>query len=80
MNGARQETFEAIDALKPYKGGNDPLWMLYRLNNIEKHRLLITVGSMLHSLDLGAHASKMMADTIAALPLATRSRGKSSPS
>jgi len=45
MEGARQETFDAIDALKPYKGGNDLLWVLYRLNNIEKHRLLLTVGS-----------------------------------
>jgi hypothetical protein len=79
MQGARQETFEAIDALKPYKGGNDPLWMLYRLNNIEKHRLLITVGSMLHSLDLGAHASKMMADTIAALPPDHPLQGKKFP-
>jgi hypothetical protein len=32
---------EAIDALKPYKGGNDALWRLHHLNNIEKHRLLI---------------------------------------
>jgi hypothetical protein len=45
MEGARQETFDAIDVLKPYNGGNDLLWMLYRLNNIEKHRLLLTVGS-----------------------------------
>ena len=61
IEGARQETIDAIDALKPYQGGNDPLWMLYRLNNIEKHRLLITVGSMFQSLDLGAHMSAMMA-------------------
>jgi len=52
MEGARQETLDAIDAIRPYKGGNDLLWSLYRLNNIEKHRLLITVGSMFQSLDL----------------------------
>jgi hypothetical protein len=79
MKDARQKTFEAIDALKPYKGGNDPLWMLHRLNNIEKHRLLITVGSRLHSLDLGAHASKMMADTIAARPPGHPLQGKEFP-
>lgn len=45
MEGAQPQTFAAIDALKPYKGGNDLLWALYRLNNIEKHRLLLTVGS-----------------------------------
>lgn len=54
MQGARQETIEAIDALKPYKGGNDLLWILYRLNNIEKHRLLLTVGSQA----AGAHLTR----------------------
>ncbi len=68
IEGARQETFEAIDALKPYKGGNDPLWILYRLNNIEKHRLLITVGSMFQSLNLGRRMIQQMADHIAANP------------
>ena len=53
MQGARQETFDAIDALKPYKGGNDLLWTLYRLNNIEKHRLLLTVGSLAAGIHLG---------------------------
>lgn len=34
---------EVIDAMRPYKGGNDRLWQLHRLNNIDKHRLLLTV-------------------------------------
>src|SRR6266852_3912350 len=68
MDGARQETLDAIDALKPYKGGNDLLWMLHRLNNMEKHRLLITVGSIFQSLNLGAHTSAMMAEFIRTLP------------
>ncbi len=53
IKGARQETLDAIDALKPYKGGNDLLWTLYRLNNIEKHRLLLTVGSQAAGVNLG---------------------------
>jgi hypothetical protein len=53
IQGAHQETFDAIDALKPYKGGNDLLWALYRLNNIEKHRLLLTVGSQAAGMNLG---------------------------
>lgn len=60
MKGALPETFAAIDTIKPYKGGNDLLWSLYTLNNIEKHRLLITVGSMFQSLDLGADMWAMM--------------------
>lgn len=57
MAGASQEVFDAIDALQPYKGGNKPLWALYRLNNIEKHRLLLTVGS--HA--AGIHLGQLMA-------------------
>lgn len=53
IEGARQETFDAIDALKPYKGGNDLLWMLYKLTNIEKHRLLFTVGAQAAGIHLG---------------------------
>ena len=54
IQGARQTAIKAIDAIKPYKGGNDLLWTLYRLNNVEKHRLLFTVGSMFQSLNIGA--------------------------
>lgn len=57
MAGASQEAFYAIDALQPYKGGNDSLWVLYRLNNIEKHRLLLTVGP--HA--AGIHLGQLMA-------------------
>lgn len=53
MAGATAETLSAIDALRPYKGGNDALWRLYRLNNIEKHRLLLTVGSQAAGIHLG---------------------------
>jgi hypothetical protein len=37
IEGARESAIKAIDALKPYKGGNDRLWALYRLNSIDKH-------------------------------------------
>ncbi|MBX3347405.1 MAG: hypothetical protein KF747_01555 [Nitrospira sp.] len=53
MQGASAATVAAVDAIKPYKGGNDSLWMLYRLNNIEKHRLLLTVGSQAAGINLG---------------------------
>lgn len=41
---ASSEAIKRIDALKPYKGGNDTLWHLIRLNNIDKHRLLLTTA------------------------------------
>lgn len=35
---------EILDALKPYKGGNEALWRLHQLNNVSKHRLLLTMA------------------------------------
>jgi len=45
LRGAPPGAFSAIDALKPYKGGNDALWRLHELSNIDKHRMIVTVGS-----------------------------------
>jgi hypothetical protein len=40
------DTAKAMIAnLKPYKGGNDSLWRLHRLDIADKHRLLIPVGA-----------------------------------
>src|SRR6266850_878143 len=47
VKGMTQAAIDAIDAAKPYKGGNDILWRLNQLNNIDKHRLLIAVGSQI---------------------------------
>jgi len=44
MKGARKAAIKAIDALKPYKGGNLALWPLHYVNNVDKHRHLIRVG------------------------------------
>jgi hypothetical protein len=44
VQGMLPEAVKAIDSLKPYKGGNDPLWRLHELNNIDKHRTLVTIG------------------------------------
>ncbi len=66
MLGAVRDTFAAIDALKPYKGGNDLLWALYRLNNIEKHRLLLTVGSQAAGINLGQLIASYLASTFTA--------------
>jgi len=45
VKGMRQDAISVINALKPYKGGNDLLWTLHRLSNIDKHRMLITAGT-----------------------------------
>jgi hypothetical protein len=47
--GASDEAVRIIKELKPYKGGNDAFWNLRELNNIDKHRLLVTVGVFMRS-------------------------------
>jgi hypothetical protein len=44
MRGMPRDVVEAIEAIKPYKGGNQVLWRLHSLNNVNKHRLLNIVG------------------------------------
>jgi hypothetical protein len=45
VEGMRPKAIKAIDRLKPYKGGNEALWKIHELNNIDKHRLLFTYAS-----------------------------------
>ena len=70
MQGASAATFSAIDALA-YEGGDDQIWRLYRLNNIEKHRVLLTVGAQAAGIHLGQmlmpHISAAMGPEAAAL-------------
>jgi hypothetical protein len=40
------DAIKIIDRKKPYKSGNDALWLLNKLNNISKHRMLLTVGEV----------------------------------
>jgi hypothetical protein len=42
IRGLPQDAVDFINAAKPYKGGNEDIWRLNKLNNIDKHRLLIT--------------------------------------
>jgi hypothetical protein len=60
IKGMRPDAIKAINAIKPYRGGNDALWRLHRLNNVDKHRLLITVGSAYRSANIGPHAHRMI--------------------
>lgn len=53
-----------IDEVKPYRGGNEILWRIHELNNIDKHRLLITVGSAFRSVDIGAHMHATMKKSV----------------
>ena len=53
VQGMRQEAIDALCALEPYKGGKGhAFWTLHSLNNIDKHRTLVAVGSGFRSVDL----------------------------
>jgi hypothetical protein len=41
--GAHEFAIEALRSIQPYERGNFLLWVLHRLNNIDKHRLLLAV-------------------------------------
>jgi hypothetical protein len=61
VEGMRQEAIDAICALEPYKAGKGhELWVLHTLNNIDKHRLIVTVGGAFRSMDLGAVMHALM--------------------
>ena len=44
VNGMSEDAKEKIDRLQPYKGGDDNLWRIHELDNIDKHRTLLTVA------------------------------------
>jgi hypothetical protein len=59
VTGISVDAKKAIDATNPYHGGNEVLWKLHRLNNIDKHRLLITVGNAFRSVDIAPTLRRM---------------------
>jgi hypothetical protein len=44
VEGIGPEAVKAIDALKPYKGGNDTLWRIHELDNTDKHRFVFVIA------------------------------------
>ena len=69
LKGATPAAISTIDSLSPYKGGNDELWQLHKLNNVDKHRVLITAGSAFRSVNIGAHMSREMHKHLASSPM-----------
>jgi hypothetical protein len=42
--GMPTEAKNDIDRIRPYLGGNNGFWLIHKLDIIDKHRLLVTVG------------------------------------
>ncbi len=59
--GVRPDAIAVLDSVEPYKGGKGhSFWVLQELNNIDKHRLLVTVGSAYQGFNVGAHMRPMV--------------------
>jgi hypothetical protein len=72
IKGLALAAIKAIDAIEPYKGGktdkSDALWRLEKMNNIDKHRLLVAVGSQFRSFDIGGDLRWGLQEAIAKGP------------
>jgi hypothetical protein len=44
VQGMSTDAVRLIDSLKPYQGGNDALWRLHEICNIDKHQTIVAVG------------------------------------
>jgi hypothetical protein len=52
----RPDAVDVLRSIEPYQGGKGhELWVLNRLDIIDKHRLLVTIGSRFQSVDLAAY-------------------------
>jgi hypothetical protein len=61
VRGMRRDAVNTLNAIEPYRGGKGhDLWVLHELNIIDKHRLLLTVGSAYQSFNVGAHMRPVM--------------------
>jgi hypothetical protein len=61
----RQDAIDAICALEPYSDGKGAdLWVLHKLNIIDKHRLILTIGSAFRSMNLGPTITRHISEHI----------------
>ncbi len=57
----KQDAITTLNIIQPYKlGKGHKIWMLNELNNIDKHRFLVTVASILQSTNIGAYMCAQM--------------------
>src|SRR6516225_1030290 len=52
------DAVELIKRIKPYGGGNEALRLLHKLNNLNKHRLLLNVSSHVMCYGPGKHGER----------------------
>jgi hypothetical protein len=68
LKGAAPNAIAAVDALTPYRGSNNVLWKLHKLNNVDKHRVLLTAGSSFDSVNVGPQMSRRLEQLVNSAP------------
>ncbi|WP_432986325.1 hypothetical protein [Dactylosporangium sp. CA-233914] len=53
MKGASRQAVQDVFDLSPWRGGDDELWHLHELDIVDKHRLLLAVGSAHRNVAIG---------------------------
>lgn len=66
--GMSQAAKDFFDSINPYEEGNHVLWQIHELNNLDKHRTLVTSGSKFKSMDVGAHVMNSMMEAFGVAP------------
>jgi hypothetical protein len=59
VKGMKQAVIDAIWDIGSYKGGDNVLWRLHSLDNIDKHRLLVTLGHYFIDFDSAQHLAEI---------------------
>lgn len=60
LDGVRQEAIDLVAGTKPYKGGDDDLWHIHQMNNIDKHRLLLPAASFNQGLEVDVQGVRFL--------------------
>lgn len=63
------QAIEAIRACKPYKGANNLLWAIHKLDNIDKHRTLLTVGAAFQGIHIEKAIIKFVTNALGFKPM-----------
>jgi hypothetical protein len=60
VDGASQPAITLIESIQPYNAGYEPLWIVHRLDIVDKHHVLLPVGAAYHSVDIGSLMAEQM--------------------
>jgi len=81
VDGASTKAIRIIGRLKPYKGGNQRLWVIHSLDIEDKHRLILSVGAAYRNftMSMGLRLPWKEGEIIKSPPIAIRPADRQYP-